>query len=1111
MSDPLEKFRQDQTQGDPLAKFKFVTELNNNQTTDPLAKFKFATELNSNKDWRNYVYGDKEGPLKRAQFDKEVKDSIDKYQASQQKKNVSTINPNSYQDALSKSIGIQAPGVKELDKTYAPKHVTPLSTVSNKGGTITFGNNFDRNSSIAGSATAGLLDSLTLGLGSKLMDKLQPGITAQAQQEHPNIFTAGKMAGYLAPASGAAKLAKPLTSKIANPLLNKLVEGALVAGGMTGVEDTVNGKSFKDTAKDIGINTALGAGLDSGLHGLSKGISKILNKGDLPKINLASEKYPFYNFNEGTGVKYSEGNSPLTKLPIPSVEPLNTQSNVNIPLNKIEPKLKPLNNANGEAATTNLIPPFLKQRSFPQTVSQGNITSPELKRLIEKTDINYSPITNKDTLSFAEKAIKNNYDEALNLVKSNSPATAESNAIAQVLIKQLQDKGQYTEALNIIQNVSDKATKQGQAIQSLSMWGRLTPEGMLKFTQQTIDKANSALPEGKKIKLTEDLAKNITEKMKEIQTMPEGRQKTVATAEVLKKVSDQVPSSLLSKISSFQTAAQLLNGKTAIRNILGNAGFNLVENLKDVIATPLDIGLSKITGQRTMTLPSLKVQGKGFVNGLKIGYEDAVKGIDTNGIKTQFDLKPGSAFKSKIGENITKLLNVELKAPDRAFYQATYDDSIRKQMKLAKVLQPNDRMIENAHLDALYKTFQDDNAVSKAFSNVKKALNLYQDFGLGDIVLKYPKTPANILMRAVDYSPAGYAKTVIQLAKDINNKGFNQKALVEGIGRATTGTASLVGTGYILNQLGIITGQSESDYDTKEVQKTIGLGDYKLNASALKRYVLSGFNKEEAKAKPGDNIMDYSFMQPMAIGLVMGADISQNKGNPNGAISKLVDSIMTGTDTLVEQPLMQGIKRLNGQSSTSKAVLETLKGVPASFVPSILSQVRQLTDNVNRNTYDPSLLKQSLNLVKNKIPGLSNTLQPRIDVLGQQKEVFQNKSNNPANVFLNPAITTKYQDKPALQLPLNIFNQTGEKIQMPRLVDNKITDKGKTYQLTPKDLVNYQKYVGEETDRKFKALSNGPIGNPENTAKQLQKILTDINSKAKLKVLKDMRNNGTIK
>lgn len=924
-----------------------------------------------------------------------------------------------------------------------------------------------------GSAVAGFNNALSLGgfeAGAKKQESILkdlklntiPNIFEVSQKINPTSYQVGKVAGYVAPSLVGAGAVKPLLKGISNPLAKQVTEGAILGSAMTGIEDAFQGKSLKETGKDIVSNAALGAGIDVLGHGIGK---------------LAKSAFPKWN------TTFQSGNT--AKLETPS--------------------FKPLEVGKKEAAATKLIPD-LKPKSFPGTIDNAEITSPELSRLIQKTDISYNPIKNSDTLEFAKKAIKNNYDEALNLVKSNGPATAESNTIAQLLIKKLQDEGNYTEALEVIEKVSEKATKQGQAIQALSMWGRLTPEGMLRFAQKTIDNANNKLPEHKQIKFSEGIAKDITERMKKIAEMPEGRGKTVATAEVLKTINDQVPSSLLSKISNVQTVSQLLNPKTAIRNVLGNAGFNAMENVKDIISTPLDIGLSKLTKQRTVTLPSLKTQGKGFISGLKLGYEDAVKGIDTSSIKTQFDLPNGSMFKSKFGKNVEKLLNIELKAPDRAFYQAAYDDSIRKQMKLSKILEPTEKMVENAHLDALYKTFQDENAVSRAFSNTKKALNLYKEFGLGDVVLKYPKTPANILMRAVDYSPAGYAKTVIQLAQDINARNFNQKAFVDSIGRATTGTAGLVGTGYVLNQLGIITGQSENDYDTKEVEKTVGLGDYKINVSALKRYISSGFNNKEAKAQKGDTITDYSFMQPMAIGLVIGADISQNKDNPTGSISRLTEALMTGTDTLVEQPLMQGIRRLGGQSSPSKAVMETLKGVPSSFVPSILNQVRQLTDNVSRNTYDTSLGKQSLNLVKNKIPGLSKTLEPRIDVLGKEKEVFQGKSNKPLNVFLNPAIVTKYQDKPAAQLPLDIFKVSGEKIQMPRLVDNKITHKGKTYQLTPKELTEYQKYTGKRTVDyyEYKATDKEFLGKkPEDKAKELQKILTRVNEEAKKKLLRD--------
>jgi hypothetical protein len=66
-----------------------------------------------------------------------------------------------------------------------------------------------------------------------------------------------------------------------------------------------------------------------------------------------------------------------------------------------------------------------------------------------------------------------------------------------------------------------------------------------------------------------------------------------------------------------------------------------------------------------------------------------------------------------------------------------------------------------------YVTFQDNTPLSNLLTKGKQGLNYVstkaitlgtkptKDFGLGDLILKYPKTPGNLIMRALEYSPAG--------------------------------------------------------------------------------------------------------------------------------------------------------------------------------------------------------------------------------------------------------------------------------------------------------------------------------------------------------------------
>lgn len=168
-------------------------------------------------------------------------------------------------------------GNDDYQMDLASQPVIKQIGTSNKGVPLTINTRkFDKASKVAGAAAAGLADSVSLGLITKKMEQLQPGITAQAQKDSPAAFEAGKLYGYALPFAGATKAAAPIVKGIANPLAKKLAEGALAGGAVTAVEDRVKGKDLKTTAKDVAINSAIGAGADLGVYGLGKLAGKVL-------------------------------------------------------------------------------------------------------------------------------------------------------------------------------------------------------------------------------------------------------------------------------------------------------------------------------------------------------------------------------------------------------------------------------------------------------------------------------------------------------------------------------------------------------------------------------------------------------------------------------------------------------------------------------------------------------------------------------------------------------------------------------------------------------------------------------------------------------------------
>lgn len=746
------------------------------------------------------------------------------------------------------------------------------------------------------------------------------------------------------------------------------------------------------------------------------------------------------------------------------------------------------------------IPPA-QERGFAQTVREAPITKPEVAANLESF---YDPLKNVKLLRQADEVLAKGYDEALKLVRTTR--TALSNAVGQKLIISLQNEGRFEEAINLVEQLAKRGTTQGQAIQSLSLYSRLTPAGILRFAQRTINEANAVRPE-LDLTLTPKVADELVAQAEVVQRLPDGsRERVVETARLLQRIKDIIPPTVAQKISFVQTLSQLLNPKTFIRNLGGNVGFAVVENMADLIGVPLDSALSLITGERSVTLPSLSVQTRGFARGMKEGIEDAINRVETNYLPTQYEIPRTGIFKGAVGRSLERLLNFELRVPDRAFYKAAFDGALYQMLKLTKLHTPTDAMLERAHYEALYRTFQDDSLLSQIFVRIKKALNVGKDFGVGDIVLKYPRTPGNLLARGIEYSPGGLINVIYEATKPLIGRPFNQRQFVQSFSRAILGTSALTGAGAFLHHIGVISATPDEDKDVRAIQRTVGLGQYRVNASALKRLVMSGFDTNQATLQKEDTLVSYDWFQPFAIPLTIGANMDDGLSDPNATsmVESIFSSLAEGIETLAEQPLVRGLKTVTRPEELTGMAQEILKSVPSSFVPTILSQINQLIDNTQRNSYSPEVMQYALNLAKNKIPGLAQTLPPSISVFGEELERYQGKSNNIFNVFFNPAFVTHYQPTKEAQMVFDLIRETGDTTHVPRVVSYSATINGEKKKLTPTQITAMQRYVGTITRELFhRAAQHQPFQSlpAEDKIKYLSQLLTDIGSAGKILIL----------
>lgn len=690
----------------------------------------------------------------------------------------------------------------------------------------------------------------------------------------------------------------------------------------------------------------------------------------------------------------------------------------------------------------------VKKRSLEQSILEAKGTPKEVKEIIKKDVPTYNILHNKDVIEQATKEVESNFANEYSRLATAKDFDALDFEKSRQIAKRLFDNGEYEQAINLIDNVSANATKKGQAIQALSLWSNMTPEGAVFKAEKLIKEFNKTAPKNKQIKLTPEQIKTIREMQTEALNTTDELSKNQAFARTAKYIGELVPKNFAQQAKAYRNIALLLNPKTLGRNIVGNALFNAIDTGSKALAVPIDRMIGKFTGQQTRVLPQGQAYLKGLKQGAKTGFEEALQGIDTRGLGQRFDLQSGRTFKNKPMQALETALDVGLRTPDRAFYEATFAESVENMMRAKGLTEPTQEILEQAEREALESVFQNQSKLSDMALRTRKALNTIgtKDFGLGDVLIPYAQTPANLAQQGINYSPLGFIKGASNLAQG------NQREASLDIARSLIGSG-LIGGGYGLSKAGVMT---PSQFDE----------NYQKNKRIRENLQPLGIRPDQI----GD--IWYSPFQPMSIPLAVGNAMAYGE-NP----------IKAGTNTIVDLPFLQGISkglRDLQEGDYQKAVENVVSSVPAQFTPTIGSQIAQSIDNYQRETYSPNKLEYGLNQAIAKIPFASQTLPIRYDVTGQPIQRYDSEGlQRGFDVFLNPTFVNQKKDDFVLSELKNLYDKTGETKQLLPSVDKKlnyvdVNGQKQKLELTGKQASEYQRVLGQLNYQTINDLMQSP-------------------------------------
>ena len=701
--------------------------------------------------------------------------------------------------------------------------------------------------------------------------------------------------------------------------------------------------------------------------------------------------------------------------------------------------------------------------------------------ILSKEDIRYyDKVTNKESLEKAfQKLNDGGSSETLRWVKQDSKnANATDVAEGWILLKQYSDSGDYDGMVEIAKKLREIGTTAGQTVQAFNIMERMTPEGMVKYAQSELSEAYDRMVKNKSkewidehredFDLKPDEVEFIMDTMKEIQDMDYGYDKRVKLAEIQKLMTDKLPPEKGAKIRSWMRISMLFNPKTQVRNVAGNALIMPINSFSDLFSSYMDKLIAKKTGIRTTGTTNVKAMIRGIKRGAYEATNDYRMGINTKDMEgNRFEISNGKSFSEKnlMGRTLNRtesLLNYVMDAGDRVFSEAAFENSLRNQLILNDTNEITQEMIDIAHQEALSRTWNDNNNYTKFVLGVRKGLNKLNvnGYGLGDVLIPFAKTPANLTKAIVDYSPAGLVSTInkgINLKRSLTNGQYTatmQHEFVQSLGKATAGTMLYI-LGVALAKAGITSGDSDDDKDTANFLKnTLGISSYSI--------------------KIGDKSFTYDWAQPLAAPLSITANVVNSKsGDSKALLEGIVGSLDSAGSILLEQSFLQSINDvLNDNDGVVSGIINEVLELPARAVPTFSKQIADLVDGTQRTSFEYGKpIQSAVNSIKAKIPFVSKTLNPAVDTMGREIQKYGGK-NNIFNVFLNPANVSTENISESAEEIYRLYKETGETDVMPRVAPYYINQKGEKIMITGKERVEYQKTSGKIIEDNIKKLIN---------------------------------------
>lgn len=749
-----------------------------------------------------------------------------------------------------------------------------------------------------------------------------------------------------------------------------------------------------------------------------------------------------------------------------------------------------------------------------------------LEQMVADGGFSFDAIRDKDALGRAQDTLKAiGFDRALErytqAAQSNT-AAKDNTVLGQVLMMEAARGGNRRALAEIASLYARNSTNIAQAMQAQKILRQLGPADRLYALQKSVNELAD------KYNVDIELDQTALEAFMNAES-EEARQ--AAEARLIQAAAEQLPSSFRAKYDAVRYLAMLGNPRTHIRNIVGNLAFQVPTIAKNRVGALAELGAQALGAdvERTKSFIGANPFGalakearadwanaKEFLEGGK--YSDGqttARDIESQ-VKPFQNSNPAGKFVGWLAEKNGAALEWE----DNLAKHWIYSQSLAGYLKangVKSISEASPELLNRARnyaaQEALRNTFNDRNDVSDfvaKLGNLRNSKNKTARAAsyITEGILPFKRTPANVAVRAVEYSPVGAATSIV----DLINKGVRGQAtaetLVKGLDRLAAGLSgsALLGLGFLAS--GMITGGEDEDEDQRKFNDLTGHQTYAIETKDGKSVTLD-------------------WLAPSAIPFFMGVELAHAMQDGGVSLEDTVNALKNMSEPMLEMSMLQGLNDVfenaayaqqHGGSVLGSALVSAASSYLTQIFPTFFGQVERISEDKRMTTYSdenskvPKDLQFFLGKLSQKVPFWDYQQIPYLDAWGREEDTGDPVARVFNNLF-NPAYASQVTVDAVEQELQRVADVTGVTSVFPDRAPRYFTVNKERKNLTAEE---YQKYaqkrgaLGAETLKQMMDSPGYQRLSDEKKVEAIKDVYQYADSLAKMEVSSYRPGDGTV-